>query len=163
MRKIIIILVVIVVIVAVALGAWQLLSKDKDKVGTEAQSKNSSSQEAVEEEKNQKPEEGVMKEGRYVDYEPKQVGVEGYDTTVLFFHAPWCPDCQAMDQAINEGNLPAGTQILKVDYDSNKELRKQYGVTVQTTFIRVDTSGEKEESWIGNGDASLEEILENIK
>lgn len=100
--------------------------------------------------------------GRYVDYSAEQASDDGYTNTILFFHAPWCPDCRAYDEAIKSAQVPDSTQILKVDYDSNKELRQQYGVTVQTTFVRVDANGNQETTWVGYGkDASLEAVLEN--
>lgn len=100
--------------------------------------------------------------GRYTDYSSDQVAAEGYNRTILFFHAPWCPDCRAYESAIQAGTVPDGVQILKVDYDSNQELRKQYGVTVQTSFVAVDSSGNKQTTWVGYGkNGSLETILEN--
>ena len=43
-------------------------------------------------------------------------------TTLLFFHAPWCPVCK---------NVVA----FKVDYDSNMALRKELKVDKQSTLI----------------------------
>lgn len=100
--------------------------------------------------------------GRYVEYEQSQLAAEGYQETILFFHAPWCPECRAFEQAITSGDIPDGVQVLKVDYDSSSELKKKYGVTLQTTFVKVNAAGEKVSSWVGYGkEKSLAIVLEN--
>jgi hypothetical protein len=43
---------------------------------------------------------------------------------------------------------------LKVDYDSNEELRKQYGVTMQHTFVLVDEEWKMIKKWSGSNDVS---------
>ncbi len=91
----------------------------------------------------------VSTRGRYVTYSDIDRASNDYNRTILFFHAPWCPQCRAFDKNISTGNLPDGTQILKVDYDSNQTLRKQYGVTLQTTFVSVEPNGEQIKKWIG--------------
>lgn len=102
--------------------------------------------------------------GRYKEYASADIGAEGYDATILFFHAPWCPECRGFDQAINKGDVPAGIQILKIDYDSSQELKKKYGVTIQSTFVRVDADGDKQRLWTGYGkNKSIDAILENTK
>jgi len=102
--------------------------------------------------------------GRYVDYSAGLVGDNSYDLTILFFYAPWCPECRSFDQAINADNIPQNTQILKVDYDTSQDLRQQYGITIQSSFVRVDHSGNKQSLWIGYGkDKSLNSIVENTK
>lgn len=62
---------------------------------------------------------------------------------ILFFHAPWCPQCRQLDKEITANKLPDGIAILKVDYDTSSTLRAKYGVTLQTTFIEVDADGNK--------------------
>lgn len=111
-----------------------------------------------------KPGKGNAVTGRYVDYSAERIAANGYDRTLLFFHAPWCPECRAYEQAIESGTVPEGVQILKVDYDSNTELRKQYGVTIQTTFVRIDENGNKQLLWSGYGkEKSVQAILDNTK
>lgn len=75
--------------------------------------------------------------------------------TVLYFHAPWCPVCQRLEPSIrqNINDLPNGLTILKVDYDSQTELKKKYGVTYQHTFVQVDAQGNKLKLWSGSTDA----------
>jgi thiol-disulfide isomerase/thioredoxin len=78
--------------------------------------------------------------GQYVDYTDEAL-VNADGQRVLFFHAPWCPQCRAIESDINSNGVPSGFTILKVDYDTNQELRKKYGVTLQTTFVKVDKEG----------------------
>lgn len=101
--------------------------------------------------------------GRYVDYDSSHLGADGFDTSILFFHAAWCPECRAFEQAIESSGVPEGVQILKVDYDSSQDLRSKYGVTVQTTFVRIDSDGNLLSRWVGYGeDKSVTAIIENI-
>lgn len=102
--------------------------------------------------------------GRYADYSSEAAKEAAYSSTILFFYAPWCPECRAFDKAIQSGDVPSGVQILKVDYDSSQALRQTYGVTIQTTFVRVDTNGTKQALWTGYGkDKSVSAIIENTK
>lgn len=74
---------------------------------------------------------------------------------VYFFHASWCPTCRAADRAFstNEGNIPSGVVVFKIDYDSATELRRTFGVTYQHTFVLVDEQGALIRRWSG-GDIS---------
>lgn len=102
--------------------------------------------------------------GRYADYSEAAVADECYTDTILFFHAPWCPECRGFEEAIKSGEVPDGAQILKVDYDSATDLRKQHGVTIQSTFVRVDPAGKTVKLWSGYGqDKSVDAILENTQ
>jgi len=102
--------------------------------------------------------------GRYSAYSESAVADASYNTTVVFFYAPWCPECRAFKKAINEGPLPDGVQILETDFDSSTDLKKRYGVTLQTTFVRVNSAGDLQKKWAGYGqDKSLANLLENIQ
>ncbi|WP_286309313.1 thioredoxin family protein [Agromyces mangrovi Wang et al. 2018] len=85
-------------------------------------------------------EEAAATPGAYVDYSPATLeAAEG--EKVLFFHATWCPQCRALEADIQGAGVPDGVTVLKVDYDSNQDLRAKYGVTLQTTLVHVDDSG----------------------
>lgn len=104
------------------------------------------------------------KQGRYTKYSSGAVADNGYQTSVVFFFAPWCPECQAFKKSINGEPLPKGVQILEADYDSSTDLKKHYGVTLQSTFVRVNKSGDLQKKWVGYGkDKSLKTVLENLK
>jgi len=95
----------------------------------------------------------------YANYDNSLVGVT--DDTVLFFYASWCPSCTAADTGIGAGTVPEGLTILKVDYDSEIELRKQYQVTTQHTFVQVDADGNEIKKWVGGN--SVEDIVERVQ
>ncbi len=105
----------------------------------------------------------VVASGRYTDFTADRQMEQGFDTTVLFFYASWCPECRAFDDAIQSQAIPEGTQILRVNYDNSQELKQQYGVTIQTTFVSVSSSGELVKKWIGYGqDKTVDAIIQNV-
>lgn len=80
--------------------------------------------------------------GKYIDYtEANLANASGQ--RVLFFHASWCGQCRQLDEDIKKGSIPEGLTILKVDYDTNQGLRQKYGVTLQTTFVKIDAQGNR--------------------
>ncbi len=68
----------------------------------------------------------------------------GQSPVVLYFHANWCPVCIQLDSDILGAiaDFPAGSTILKLDFDEEIELRQEYGVTVQSTLITINAAGE---------------------
>ena len=99
--------------------------------------------------------------GTYVDYSSSAIADADADgKTLLFFYAPWCPQCRSIDDDILSMGVPAGVTIIKVDYDSNQDLRQQYGVTVQTTFVEVNSSGEGLQTYVAYDDPHLAAVLE---
>lgn len=100
--------------------------------------------------------------GSYVMYSDENLKKYSSTTRLLFFHAPWCPQCRELDASITASSLPANTTILKVDYDTNQELRQKYGVTIQTTVVKIDSDGEKVDSYVAYDKptfASVESVL----
>lgn len=79
-------------------------------------------------------------QGKYVDY-ADDIIAKTPGKKVLFFHAAWCPQCRAIEADIKRESVPSGLTIIKVDYDTHQDLRKKYGITLQTTFIKIDDSG----------------------
>ena len=81
----------------------------------------------------------------YIDYNDAQYDRHlGKDPLILFFYAAWCPLCRSSDATLEEAfpDLKGGVIWMKVDYDTELELRKKYGVTYQDTFVILDASGE---------------------
>lgn len=112
---------------------------------------------------NQSPIEGseVVTAGTYIDYSTDVIkNTKG--TKVLFFHAPWCPQCRAIDNSIKSGKIPEGVTIIKTDYDSNQDLRKKYGVTLQTTMVRVDDDGNVVKKYTAYNQPTLQAIIDNV-
>ena len=87
------------------------------------------------------PDAAAMTKGEYVAYREGVIG-DG-QTSVLFFHATWCPVCKRADTSLR--GWYAGDDALlttyKVDYDTYKELKKRYGITYQHTFVKIDGQG----------------------
>jgi thiol-disulfide isomerase/thioredoxin len=99
--------------------------------------------------------------GRYVDYSPELISSTPGDK-LLFFHAPWCPQCQELEADIEESGLPDGVTVFKVDYDSNQDLREQYGVTIQTTMVKVDDQGEAIDSYVAYEDPTFANVSDAL-
>jgi len=97
----------------------------------------------------------------YIEY--SQTAFEQAEgTRVLFFHASWCPQCRALDADLQSKGAPDGYTILKVDYDSNQDLRQKYGVTIQTTLIKVDGNGNKTGLYVAYDDPSVEALTRDF-
>ena len=100
----------------------------------------------------------------YASYTESALKNKSFKNTVLFFHADWCPECRAFDKALASGTIPADTQILKVDYDKSTDLKKKYGVTLQSTFVSVDSNGKLLSKWVGYGkDKSADAVVKNLR
>lgn len=92
--------------------------------------------------------------GAYVEYSDAALAAaEG--TRVLFFHAPWCPQCRALEEDIEANGVPDGVTILKVDYDSQQDLRQRYDVRLQTTLVALDDAGEGAGLFVAYDDPTL--------
>lgn len=80
----------------------------------------------------------------YEDYsEEMYEELKGQKPFVLFFHAAWCGECRSVEKEL-KANLHTYSEdiiILKADYDSETELRKEFDVKVQTTFVIFDAEG----------------------
>ncbi len=91
--------------------------------------------------------------GHYIDYAAFDADRAKYSAgkVVLFFHAPWCPDCVRTEKHLkaDPASIPAGLTIVNVDYDSSTALKQKYGVTHQWTFVSIDAAGAKQAIWTG--------------
>ena len=154
-----------VTVLMLALGALSLIGAGCSKVETkDAMMKEKVVQEKGEMMPDQTKDEAMMKvSGQYEAYEPSKLALAAKGPVVLFFHASWCPTCKAADADImtNLAAIPANITILKVDYDSNPELKKKYGVTYQHTFVQVDANGVMLKKW--SGSSTLSDIVKETK
>ncbi len=103
-------------------------------------------------------------EGAWVDqaaYDADAAAFHESGDVVLFFNASWCPTCQSTVQSLDADGVPAGLTVVSVDYDSATDLRKQYGVTVQHTFVQVDEAGAELAKFTGStsGEAIAEQTV----
>jgi thiol-disulfide isomerase/thioredoxin len=97
--------------------------------------------------------------GAYVDYSDEALA-KASGTRILFFHAPWCPQCIMLDNDIkSQAELPANLTILKVDYDSATALRQKYGVVLQTTFVKVDKEGNQLQKYVAYNEPSFATLV----
>jgi thiol-disulfide isomerase/thioredoxin len=100
------------------------------------------------------PEQPPATPGAYKDYTESSIASTS-GTKVIFFHAPWCPQCRQLDTEIKAGTLPSGVTIFKADYDTNQALRQKYGVSLQTTFVRVDDQGNLVKKYVAYDEPTL--------
>jgi thiol-disulfide isomerase/thioredoxin len=94
----------------------------------------------------------MSKEGSWIDqaaYEADAATFHEAGDVVLFFNASWCPTCKATVESLDADGVPAGLTVVSVDYDAANDLRTQYGVTVQHTFVQVDDQGSEVAKFTG--------------
>lgn len=83
----------------------------------------------------------------YVDYSVEAIAENSDTSRVVFFHADWCSTCNFYERQIKEVGVPEGITVLKADFDRDTELKKKYGVRVQSTFVLLDENGEVARTW----------------
>jgi len=100
--------------------------------------------------------------GSFETYSADKIAAATGDV-IIFFHATWCPSCRVLSNDIekNANTIPAGTTILKADYDTETELKKKYGVTTQHTLVQVDIDGNLIKKW--SGGSKLTNLLSEIQ
>lgn len=99
-------------------------------------------------------------ESRYRLYSEADFAAAADQLRVYFFHASWCPTCREAEKQFtaNPSEIPEGVVVFQIDYDQNRELKREFGVTYQHTFVAVDSQGELVRIWQG-GD--LEKFVRN--
>ncbi len=97
----------------------------------------------------------------YVDYKESAIATT-QGTKLLFFHAPWCPQCRALEADIQDKGVPEGVTIFKIDYDTNQALRQKYGVTLQTTLVKIDDQGNLIKKYVAYDEPTLAAVKENL-
>jgi thiol-disulfide isomerase/thioredoxin len=80
---------------------------------------------------------GQMNDFKPYTAEAVKAAMRDGKTTLLFFHAPWCPVCKAQEPKVKAHLNGAHKNVVafKVDYDSNMALRKELKVDKQSTLI----------------------------
>lgn len=99
--------------------------------------------------------------GKYIDYsEDALASTNG--TKLIFFHAPWCPQCRDLEASIKGQGVPDDVTILKADYDTSQQLRQKYGVTIQTTVVRVDQQGNLIKKYVAYNEPTIGAVIKNL-
>lgn len=99
--------------------------------------------------------------GQYVTYSESGVA-QTTGTKILFFHAAWCPQCRQLEADIKNNTIPSGVTIFKIDYDSNQQLRQKYGVSLQTTLVRIDDQGNEVKKFVAYSEPTLQALIDNL-
>lgn len=111
-----------------------------------------------------KDDSAMAKQGSYITFAEYNKDPASFkdDTKVYFFHASWCPTCQAIDKEIkaDSSKIPAGVVLIQTDFDTETELRQKYGVTYQYTFVQVDNNGDQIAKWTAS---TLDAVIAGIK
>lgn len=106
-------------------------------------------------------ESGSESTGNYISYQSFQASEEQYagSKVVLFFNAVWCSTCkEARDNfEASLSEIPDDLTIVVVDFDNSIGLRKKYSVTVQHTFVEINSAGEELGKW--SGSVSVAEVV----
>ena len=77
--------------------------------------------------------------------------------TILYFHAEWCPTCQATMTSFQARwpEVQPGITLVIADYDAETEIKSLFGVTYQNTYVQVNADGSKAQIWNGGGIKAL--------
>jgi len=100
--------------------------------------------------------------GAYISLADYQASKASYaeSKVVLFFNATWCSTCKKARSNLEAdlSAIPADLAIVLVDFDSETDLKRQYGITVQHTFVQIDADGNELAKW--SGSLTAQEIAE---
>ncbi len=77
--------------------------------------------------------------------------------TVVFFYATWCPNCILTLSELSErwAEIDPAITLVIADYDRETDLKADYGVTYQDTFVLLDEKAEPVRLWNAGGVAGL--------
>ena len=152
----------IILIFAILVATGGLIIRDQSTQDGDAKTQsnvNSSNVEPITIEKNNNQ---VEASSKYSEYTPEKLANLTTEKTVLFFKADWCPTCKILDKDIQQNidSIPENVTILTADYDTEKDLKKQYRVATQHTLVVLDNQGNQIQTW--SGILTLNSLLETI-
>ena len=106
---------------------------------------------------------GQMNDFKPYTAEAVKAAMEAGKTTLLFFHAPWCPVCKAQEPKVKSHLNGAHKDVVafKVDYDSNMALRKELKVEKQSTLILYQGKKEVARLSYKSDDESIAEFFKH--
>lgn len=155
------VLIVLIVVLLGAAAAYIVFGSDEASAPEQQSATSASSETTVNKPADAPEATSETVAGMYVDYSDDVIAKTS-GIKLLFFHAPWCPQCRAIDEGISTDTIPDGVTVIKVDYDSNQALRQKYGVTIQTTFVRVDDEGNLVEKYVAYDEPTFDSVKENL-
>ena len=159
-KRVLVVLVVLGALIVGAVGVLALTRGMDDAPAAMPSSPAQSESDPDDEAPDPDPDDGAaVTPGAYIDYNENAVA-QAEGRVLLFFHASWCPQCRALEEDILAEGVPDGVTIVKVDYDEYQNLRAEYGVTQQTTFVEVDSGGEALQSYVAYDDPRLAVVID---
>jgi len=150
-------------ILASCSGSTQNRSQEPSSTASQTEQDLNADTEPTEEKQNEQSE-IISAVGAYITLDQYEDSKENYTNSdvVLFFNATWCSTCKiARDNFESDlKSIPSNLAIVLVDFDTEKELRKKYGVTIQHTFIQIDKEGNQLTKW--SGSVTFDQIAEKL-
>lgn len=163
-KKVLWIIVAIVFMISGSVVFLRTSSSNKTEIDKMRASNNQTAEEITTTEQsssNDQPAASTAPQGSYIEYSSTALA-SNPGIKLLFFHAPWCPQCRALEADIKSKGVPAGVTIIKVDYDNNQALRQKYEVTLQTTVVRVNDDGEIVKKFVAYDSPTLQAVRANL-
>lgn len=104
----------------------------------------------------------VENAGTYEEYSPERFAeLIGRERFILFFHADWCPTCRVLEKKIKKDMGVLNQHVvLEANYDREVDLKKEYGVRVQTTVIFFNEDGSIADKRINPRLSQIEEFFQ---
>lgn len=104
----------------------------------------------------------IAEGGVYLPYTPTAMA-QASGNIVLFFYASWSPASIATNKDITDKRdmLTKDITILRVNYDDADDMKQQYGITEQQTYVQVTNTGELIKKWRGAN--TVEDILKQVQ
>ena len=151
----------LIIFILIIGGGMAYLANSSDKNGSTAQPANITKPAASQ----QSPTIGTnqLAPGKYIDYN-EAAFASASGTRILFFHASWCFQCREIEKGItaNLDKIPAGITIFKIDYDSNQDLRRKYGVKMQTSFVKFYEQGKVIQNFVAYDEPNFANLEKNV-
>ncbi len=148
-------LISLIILTVITAGAFYLLTSSPDDASTQ------NSVDSAQQGTSAQPSATMEMRGKYADYTEGAIS-NTTGTKLLFFHAAWCPQCRDLEADITQKGVPSGVTIFKVDYDTNQSLRQKYGVTLQTTIVKVDDTGKLIDKFVAYEEPSVDALIKNL-
>ena len=117
---------------------------------------------SVESSRSNIPEPESIKPGAYIDFSNEAFVGSAGTKRILFFYSDQIPKSVTLGQEITllSDQIPENVTILRVNYDSESELKTKYNTTTPNVLIQVDTDGKEISRW---NDPNFQDFLKLLK